>query len=166
MRKNLSFFLAIMLVIAALLQPLSASAASDTNTSLEIIKMDDGSFLEVKTVTKNKKASPAKSKWKYTTLQVTVTSKSKSGVKLWSFTNDAMFKYNGKKAVCTRSLVLAKSHHSDWYIASKSDAEKANKSIVKATAKRTPRKGVPGKKMSRKITIKCSKKGKCTYTYT
>lgn len=147
MKRLLSMALAAMLVFCLL--PVFVSAAEET---VEIVYLEDGSYLTIQTITYETRASGSKSGSK------TYTHHGSNGDDNWKATLSGSFTYNGTSATCTSSSVDVTIYDSAWYTISKS----ASKSGGTATASVTmgeKRGGVTVTTLPISISLTCDKDG-------
>ena len=113
----------------------------------EIIKLDNGYYLETIIEETNQK-----------TARKTANYKNAQGAIMFSVTVTGTFTYTGSSSTCTKSVAEASSKNTNWKISSKSASKSGNKATAKAIAKRYVD-GVAVETQNCTVTLICSSNG-------
>lgn len=118
MKKIFSIISAIIMITSIIAH--QVLAASQVNATVEIITMEDGSFLTVELTTTSSRAANTKTGTK------TYTYHAADGTVEWKGMVTGTFEYNGSSSTCTVSVCTVTITNKNWYVISKSSSKSGN----------------------------------------
>lgn len=148
--RFLFFMTALIMSLSTLFLPMQA-AADDFSTT-EIVKFEDGSYLEIITEQIDMRTSYTKSGSK------TYNFRNKNNEIEWKAVHSASFTYTGSSATCTSASCTVTTYSNDWYVVSKSTTRSGNTSTTQLTMGEKVL-GVTISKPSYTITLSCDANG-------
>lgn len=146
------FVLLTAFILVLSLFPVQAICASQPAEILEVIRYEDGSYLEITLESVQTRASSSVTKTK------TYTYRDDENNAIWKASLTASFTYTGSSATCTSSSCTTTVYDSDWYLVSKSADRSGNTATADVTFGRKVL-GVTVKKVSYTITMTCDANG-------
>lgn len=146
------FLLLLTSVLLLSLLPSQITAASQEKEFLEIIKYEDGSYLEISIETIQLKASGSVTKTKNYIYHNT------DGTSAWKISLTGSFTYNGISATCTASSCNVTIYNSNWYLISKSASKSGSTAYGTATLGRRFL-GITIEQVTHNLTLTCDKDG-------
>lgn len=135
-----------------LLLPVLIVTSSASETSLDVVHFEDGSYLTIQLIESNMRAGGTK------TANKTYTYTENDGTVAWKAVLNGSFSYTGSSAVCTSSICSVTIYDTAWYQVSKT----TSKNGATATAELTmgyKLLGITMKKVPVNMTLTCDPNG-------
>ena len=151
-KKFVSLLLAAVLVLA--LFPVQPASAAQDYEVLEVIRYEDGSYLEIsiETAPTQTRASGSTSKTKNYVYY------SSNGTAKWKMSLNGAFSYTGTSAVCSFATCSVTIYDSTWYTVSRSSSKSGATAYGSATVGQKVN-GVVVSTVSHNLSLTCDKNG-------